>query len=158
MIRMGIAAATAVVLLAGCSDGRPTRVPVSGTVTFQGEPLASANVTFLSTQADGHSASGRTDDSGQFKLTTFSPDDGAIPGDYVVTIAMHDSRGAEIDVGAADQDLGADYEAMMMGEASSGGAQAQPGGLPAKYANASESGLTETVTEGKKNVIDIELD
>src|SRR3954471_22011122 len=72
----------ALVLVAGCSQS--DTVPVTGVVLFNGQPAAEAEVMF--NPKTGRLATGVTDASGRFKLATFKPDDGALPGDYVVTL------------------------------------------------------------------------
>lgn len=56
--------------LAGCTSGEtgPKLVAADGTVTYQGKPLAGANVMFL--PENGPLASGVTDADGKFKLTS----------------------------------------------------------------------------------------
>jgi hypothetical protein len=142
--------------LAGCGDGYPARVPVSGTVTFGGKPLPNANVTFLSTASDGRSASGKTDESGKYQLSSYSTNDGAVPGDYIVTVAVLDMTTADLDV-ASTEDLGDDYTAMM-NAAASNRPRTQPGGVPAKYADASQTDLKRSVSSGSPNVIDLNLE
>jgi hypothetical protein len=146
----------AVATFAGCGDGYPARVPVSGSVTFQGKPLAGANITFLSTASDGKSASGKTDDNGNYQLSSYATHDGAIPGDYIVTVAVLDMTTANLDVATAE-DLGADYTAMM-NAAASNRPKTQPGGVPAKYADASQTDLKQSVSAGGPNVIDLKLE
>ncbi len=71
-------------LLVGCERG-PSVAPVSGVITHQGAPLASAHVTF--TPLDGGTpASGFTDANGRFALQTFSNNDGALVGKHRVSI------------------------------------------------------------------------
>ncbi|QDV67015.1 hypothetical protein Poly24_07060 [Rosistilla carotiformis] len=54
----------------GCSGSSvPETYPISGTVTYQGAPVADATITFSPTA--GRPASGTTDDGGTFQLTTF---------------------------------------------------------------------------------------
>jgi len=60
---------------------------VKGTVTFQGSPLAEADVAF--TPKGGRPATGRTDTAGQFTLTTFKTNDGAMIGEHTVTVCKH---------------------------------------------------------------------
>jgi hypothetical protein len=51
---------TALVLILGCKDGRPSRVPVSGIVKIENQPLiAGENIIFQPTQ--GRPSSGPTD-------------------------------------------------------------------------------------------------
>lgn len=69
----------------GCGSGRPTCIPVTGTVSYRGQPVEDAGVAFIPTQ--GRQASGKTNEQGRFILTTFSSGDGALLGEYVVCIA-----------------------------------------------------------------------
>src|SRR3954447_24357237 len=83
---IGIAA---IVCLAGCNDGRPTRVPVSGVVTIDGTPLAKAFVVFY--PPIGRSSNARTDSDGRFQLRCFEDGDGALLGVHQVSvIAVHE--------------------------------------------------------------------
>lgn len=74
-----------VLLAAGCSDGRPKRVAVQGTVLYKGEPVEGAHVMFIPHGA--RPASARTDAQGRFVLHTFDPADGAVIGTHRITIA-----------------------------------------------------------------------
>jgi hypothetical protein len=65
----------------GCGPSRPARIPITGLVTFDGEPLAGASVTLVPV-AGGRPATGATDAAGRFSLTTFGGQDGVIPGGY----------------------------------------------------------------------------
>ncbi len=124
--------------LAGCQSrptdpNRPKTVPVSGVVTYKGQPVEGATVTFVST-AGKHGAVGTTDAAGQFALTTFAPKDGAVPGTYQVAIQKTVLEGAPPE-GATGK-----------------GGEEPPAGtpkdlLPAKYKDASKSGLTVEVKE-----------
>src|SRR5262245_17553382 len=69
-------------VVAGCQKS-PT-VPVTGTLTLDGQPAGQAELIFTPTH--GRVASGVTDDSGRFQLSTNKPNDGAVPGDHAVTI------------------------------------------------------------------------
>ena len=86
------------VVLIGCG-GRGT-TPVRGVVTLEGTPVAGATVLFMPDgQGGGRPASGFTSSDGTFRLTTYKPDDGALPGEYRVLIqkteAPKDPRAAE---------------------------------------------------------------
>jgi hypothetical protein len=76
------------VVALGCDDGRPARVPVSGRVTIDGQPVTSGSVSFRPPQ--GRPASGKLDDQGRFTLKTFEPGDGCVPGKHEVTIHSTD--------------------------------------------------------------------
>jgi hypothetical protein len=74
-------------LLGGCTGApdRPATVPVRGSVSYQGKPVAGAAVAFLAKGAP-RPAIGTTDAQGNFRLTTFTADDGAVPGEHLVTV------------------------------------------------------------------------
>jgi len=82
--------------LAGCSGGGHGTASVSGTVLYKDKPVDGATVSLLHKSADpkAKSATGKTNGSGQFTLTTyFGPDDqpaGAMPGDYTVIVTKID--------------------------------------------------------------------
>jgi hypothetical protein len=73
----------AFVALLGC-DNRPTRVPVSGKVLIDGEPLKFGAVVFV--PEGGRSSSGTPDSNGHFSLTCFSPNDGALLGKHTIQV------------------------------------------------------------------------
>lgn len=152
-----------VVLAAGCSDGSPYKpVPVSGQVLYQGKPVSDAVVTFLWTSdSPGRSASGKTDAEGNFQLTTIRNNDGAVPGDYAVTIAKTDAGGASFDVSvdAETGTYGDDYGAMMEAAASGKGMDKfVANSLPEKYSSAATSDIKRSVVEGLENEFVIELE
>ena len=81
-------------LLPGCGSKYPATVPVSGKVTWRGDPVEKAIVTFSRGAKDialGEVAIGSTDADGRFELTTHfagqASGKGALPGDYEVTIS-----------------------------------------------------------------------
>jgi hypothetical protein len=85
-------------VLIGCG-GRGT-TPVRGVVTLEGTPVAGATVLFMpDDQGGGRPASGLTSSDGTFRLMTYKPDDGALPGTYRVLIqkteASKDPQAAE---------------------------------------------------------------
>jgi hypothetical protein len=85
-------------VLIGC--GGRTK-PVRGVVTLDGTPVAGATVLFMPDGQDGgRPASGFTSSDGTFQLTTFKPDDGALPGKYRVLIQKTE---AAKDPGTAQQ-------------------------------------------------------
>ena len=78
-----LAAAGLIVLgVIGC--GPATMAKVSGTVTWQGEPVPDAMVAFVAQKSPG--AVGRTDAAGRFSRTTLKPGDGAYFGSFRVAI------------------------------------------------------------------------
>jgi hypothetical protein len=78
-------------LFAGCNgSNQHATYPVRGTIKYHGQPLAGASVTFM---ADGaaRAAIGKTDANGIFVLTTYKENDGAVPGNHLVTVKKYDS-------------------------------------------------------------------
>lgn len=75
-------------LMVGCGDGRPSRVPVSGKVYYQDQPLNSGFVRFI--PEGNRPATARIQPDGSFKLQTFDDFDGAVIGKHVVTVMAID--------------------------------------------------------------------
>jgi hypothetical protein len=73
-------------LLAGCDD-RPTRVPVSGIVTIDGQPLGRGNIKFV--PASGRPSAGAIGEDGRFTLTCYDGNDGALLGTHRVQVAAN---------------------------------------------------------------------
>lgn len=136
------------VVVAGCQSrptdpNRPKTVPVSGIVTYKGQPVEGATVTFIST-AGKRGAVATTDSAGRFVMTTFAPKDGVIPGSYQVSIQKTIIEGAP--------EEGATGKA---GEEPPAGTPKDL--LPAKYKDASKSGLTVEIKEGGANDLKFDL-
>lgn len=77
-------------LCIGCGDGRPTRVPVSGTVLIDGKPVEAGWVCIMPDNA--RPAISAIGSDGRFKLTTYDDDDGVVPGKHTVTVTAIESR------------------------------------------------------------------
>ncbi|HEV3121015.1 MAG TPA: hypothetical protein VGY53_03895 [Isosphaeraceae bacterium] len=82
-------AGSALLAVGGCGeDEKKTlrrRYPVSGKVTYKGNPLESGEISFHPDGAGGKPATGTITD-GSYSLTTLTPGDGAYPGNYKVVI------------------------------------------------------------------------
>jgi hypothetical protein len=87
-----------VLMVAGCGSRpvNPDMAPVSGTVTYQGQPVADANVAF---HADERGSFAVTDSQGRFQLQSEQPGDGAIPGEYSVSISKMEIAVPQFDEG-----------------------------------------------------------
>jgi hypothetical protein len=92
-IRPALATSTYIAMLfslSGCNQSnRPATFPVHGKVTYRGQPVADASVTFI-TPGASRAATGTTDESGNFQLTTFEHNDGAIAGTHDVTVKKYE--------------------------------------------------------------------
>jgi len=70
---------------AGCGGSdRPKTYPAVGKVMYRNQPVQDAEVTLV--PAKGPMATGKTDAQGQFQLSTFAPNDGAVAGEHSVLI------------------------------------------------------------------------
>jgi hypothetical protein len=117
-----------VLLLDGCareSEQVPV-YPASGTIRWNGEPLAGALLVFHPTDSpasSGHPAPGATSqDDGWFAVSTYKPEDGLPEGNYRVTVSCEDR--------SVERKRGDDYPEL----------------LPARYQDPATSGLTVTIT------------
>jgi len=76
-----------IVVFSGCGKSAISGlVPLEGTVTYKGEPLADAKL-YFSPISGGRGAYATTDASGKFKATTLAPGDGILKGQYKVSVS-----------------------------------------------------------------------
>jgi len=122
-----------VVVLAGCGGQRTS--PVNGVVLLDGKPLAGASIQFVP-QGTGRDATGQTDASGEFSMSTFNPKDGVMPGEYKVVISPPAATPDKTPYASAE-------------EAMAAAAKARPkkvtSDLPVKYSQPDQTPLTQTV-------------
>lgn len=79
--------------LAGCGRSDFPTAKVKGRVTYQGQGVANASVTFAPSGEGGlvgKSALGATDASGNFVLSTYQNEDGAVVGKHKVAVSSAD--------------------------------------------------------------------
>lgn len=152
------------VFACGCGEQGETTYPVRGTVTLNGEPVSGAIVAF-NPKGPGKPASGVTDQSGAYQLTTNFGGDGAVAGDYSVTIVKYESSPtadgqAETSANSEDAyDITDDYpEGYDEMAASAGQTPGSKNLLPRIYANDSTSALIAQVQpNAHDNVFDFQL-
>ena len=89
--RRALAWANALLLFcsAGCSSNEPKIVPVSGTVTRNGQPVA--NITIHFEPEKGRPSWGRSDDNGHYTLNYERGRDGAVAGTHKVFVEFRPS-------------------------------------------------------------------
>lgn len=90
---LGAALAAALVGLTGCGDGGPKIVPVSGTVTIDGQPLTYGHIQVLPT--GWRPATSRIGPDGRFTLTTTVAGDGCAVGTHAVAVLAGESVSPE---------------------------------------------------------------
>ena len=126
--------------------------PVSGKVTYKGQPVTEADVTFFC-QAKNMSSFAKTDSEGKFKLTTFASFDGAPAGKHVITISkavVSSSTTKEVDINDPA------YDPLKLVEDSK--APPPKNLIPAKYADAKSTDLSATViSDGQNPEVVLEL-
>jgi hypothetical protein len=131
----------------GCSGGGSVSgvAPVSGKVTYQGQPVGGATIVFLSEAADGRPAVATSNPDGTYELLTLESK-GALPGKYSVTVKKTENS----------QDL---TREVSMEEAAANANAPPPVSkelLPAKYGDPGQTPLKFEVKSGS-NKIDLEL-
>ncbi len=145
-------ASLAMLLLTGCGDdGLGKRYPVSGNVTYKGEPVASASISFYPIVGQGEEqrgASGVVKD-GYYSLSTMGGDDGAFVGEYQVSIS---ARAPDLSTAKANaQERGGSYRQDDVAKAYSKASSA----IPRKY-ESPDAGLKAKV-EAKSNTFNFDL-
>lgn len=155
MRRLAVMMATVLFLGCGGASDAPQLAKVSGTVTMGGNPVVDATVTF---HLDGEGAPrpgmGKTDASGNFRITTFNNNDGAIVGTHIVTVAKIEANPAE---SSGDMDMeGEAYGAAMNAAASETEDRKQV--FPEEYATKATSPLKITVPAGGNDDVQLDLE
>ncbi len=130
----------------GCGPGGlEGTIPISGRVTYQGQPLTVGEVRYLPVDTDqGRMARGKLQSDGRFQLTTLKTGDGALPGKYRVVVVVFPEEGAK---SATDR---------LSNKQQPGGPQQPP--IPLKYYRPESSGLTDQVDANHPGHREFELD
>ncbi len=121
--------------LAGCGSDVPETARVFGRVTYQGRPVASDPANHLECEIrfwpeDGRRpALGQLDAEGNYRLSSFGQNDGAIPGKYIVTI-----KAVKVHLPEGGKDGWLEWI------------------VPEKFENQETSGLTAAVEPGKNEI------
>jgi hypothetical protein len=128
-----------IALLAGCYNSGPPLpkpVPAKGTLTLPGgQRLKAGRVMLNPKDQGGVEAFGDLKPDGTFILSTYKPEDGAVPGAYVVSVSPYDYRdksGSPKKVSGANQ-------------------------IPARYLEANSSDLEVEIKATGDNVLDVRL-
>lgn len=153
-IRFAILLLFIAVCSVGCSEGTTSRDPVykvRGKVTYQGKPVAAADLTFHNEEMK-RSAFGRTNDTGEYEMTTFSANDGAVAGKHGVSIILVPIPPDTPTLADIETE---EYVPPGLGESTLPVPPKTT--LPEKYASPTSSGLIAVVNEDGENVIDFDL-
>ncbi len=136
-------------LAAGCggsssdrwTENRPKTIPASGVVTLQGRPVEGASVSFVPADRAGTAAFALTDAEGRFDLNTFSEKDGAVAGQYTVTVTK---KSVETTPNPKDPN-GPPLKSVEKSD------------LPVRYASSGTSKLTASVSDSGDNQFQFDL-
>mgnify|MGYP003381852385 FL=1 len=146
-------------LFAGCG-GRADLAQATGVVTFKGEPVAEAKVMLHPLGGGARNSYGTTNEKGEFKLSTFGMNDGALVGRHAVTVSKTDTSALpQIDTSelATKGYTGASYEAMMGPGAAARNAKKIKHIIPEKYSAKETSGIEVDVVKGESNHFPLDI-
>ena len=144
---------SAIVCGCGQSQAPPEAVyKVTGTVKYRGKPVVGADLTFLNAEKK-RSGFGRTNDKGEYTVTTFTPNDGAVEGKSMLTVTKY----IPPPVTAPEADIESEaYQPPGFGKQATK-PPVLKSEVPARYANQATSGLIAVVTKEGPNKVDIDL-
>ena len=147
--RLAVLLTTSAAIAAGCSDPNGL-APVEGVVVMDGEPVRDAAVMFIP-QKGGRPAWALTDEAGEFKLTTYKKQDGALIGPHrvAVTKVVEESVGGPKRF-ASDAD---EISSELIGRRRT----REVWVVPQRYSDANNSGIEFTVESGSDNRAVLEL-
>jgi hypothetical protein len=140
-----ILACAAVALAAAAGCGGVKTYPVKGTVRFEGKSMkGGGSISFVpTTKQDGKAAGGEIAEDGTYTLTTNTPGDGSMAGEFRVVISQVTEREPE----ATRDGERTGKSVVLVGKDER---------IPLVYSDAYKSPLTAKV-EAKDNVIDFDL-
>jgi hypothetical protein len=142
--------AVAMFVLTGCGQQGPEIAKASGVVTLGGAPLANARIMFHPIEGGARMSYGTSDESGNFSMSTFGMNDGALVGKHKVTVSKVDlpEEATQIDV-----------EALKKGGYTGGGMPGYEGmmGIGEKKATEVEQQIPEKYSDKNKSQIEVEV-
>lgn len=144
----------------GCGSDRPPLAEASGVLTLDGEPVGEASISIVPVN-EGRPGSAITDSEGRFSLKSFPDEEGAIVGDYKVTVIKISGPGAFSLDGAtpaeSESEDGSDGLSTIGGDDNSQKKLKTTYHVPQRYMDATTSGLTLTVPEDGTSELKLEL-
>lgn len=144
----------AILFTFGCTGGKPSHIPdlvkCSVKVTYEGNPVEGAKVLFAP-NAGQFSAAGTTDATGVAVMKTEGIYDGAVVGEYSVSVTKMEV--VQFDIGPSPTNLKeyAEYEAKLKK------IPKPKNFLPEKYSSFTKSGLKASVAAGATEPIPLDL-
>ncbi|MGD9856887.1 MAG: hypothetical protein AB7U20_18215 [Planctomycetaceae bacterium] len=84
-------------LLAGCGDSGPQRVPVTGQIVLSdGKPVFPGSIAFVPQEGGEYQASTLLHEEGRFTMRTYPHGEGVVPGKYKVVLSLGMGSPAEL--------------------------------------------------------------
>ncbi len=147
MVRRVVLGLLPLILLSGCGGaGGPPLYDVRGKVSWDdGKPGSNLVITFAPTEKGVPTSAARTNDAGDFVLTTVSGQLGAGLGKYKVILAAAKAAGPEANTPQA-------MENMYKNPTKGGPPKADGGGVPTEYTSADKTPIEIEVTGSKKDL------
>jgi hypothetical protein len=145
----------------GTDDGFGKRYSVSGTVTYNGNPLEMGNISFVPDDPKGVGATGIIEN-GAYTLSTGGNNDGARAGKYKVTISAKEDSSAKAKAAfekaqaALPKQVGTENLGYVPRQFAAKAAAEAKSLIPAGYGDITTTNLTAEVKE-KSNSIDFKL-
>ncbi len=148
-----LAAVVFSLMLVGCGSGDDLgkRYAVYGTVTYNGKPLEKGSILFYPVTPDPKGINNGANGvivNGEYTLSSRGDDDGAFPGDYLISVTSKD-----VDLTKAEANVKAGV--LRQDDVAKANAKAKSL-IPTKYGNLDSSGLKAKV-EAKSNKFDFAL-
>lgn len=139
---------TATLVLLGCGPGNPLgAIPVKGTVTYNGKPLQQGEVLYNPVDTKGRRAKGKIQSDGTFRLTTLETNDGAVPGEYQISILAYAPHPGEPTRTEASEQRDQIKQRIQRGHI-----------IPERYTDPETSGLTDVVDKSHSGFKEITLE
>lgn len=145
--------------LSGCGSASQPPVPVypvSGVITLQGQPVIGADVTFVNAEKN-RSAFGRTNEKGEYRLTTFTSNDGAVEGKVVVTVTKAPETPNNVAVADIDSEAYVPPSVEVRRQSPAKTKKEKPL-LPERYSTPTSSSLMAMISSDQENKLNFDLE
>ena len=132
----------------GCTNNNPLgAIRIKGKVTYNGEPLGQGEVLYNPVNSSGRRAKGKIQSDGTFQLTTLETNDGAIPGEYQISILAYAPHPGEPTRTVESEQRDQIKQRIKRGHI-----------IPERYTDPETSGLTDSVNKDHSGFKEIALE
>jgi len=146
-----ICSSVVILFVSGCGGREyPPTYETTGLITLDGKPIEGVTVSFL--PQDGQQpANGKTDTNGQYRLTSFSRNDGAMAGTFAIVMMKFPKIEVVTTPTGIPWDPDKETDEYIFDDGK------EENKLPEKYADSKTSGMLATVVADTVNTFDFEL-